>query len=63
VVARLFRISSPFHRQVESDVEHIEILDAVLRRDVQAAQSAMLGIPVDRDRSFRPIVTDDSGLS
>jgi DNA-binding GntR family transcriptional regulator len=41
VVARLFRISSPFHRQVESDVEHIEILDAVLRRDVQAAQSAM----------------------
>lgn len=22
-----------------------------------------LGIPVDRDHSFRPIVTDDSGLS
>jgi hypothetical protein len=22
----------------------------------------LMGIPVDRDRSFRPIVTDDSGL-
>ncbi len=41
VVARLFRISSPFHRQAESDEEHIEILDAVRRRDILAAQSAM----------------------
>lgn len=41
VVARLFRISSPFHRQAESDEEHIAIIDAVIRRDVQAAQSAM----------------------
>ena len=27
------------------------------------ALSCRMGIPVDRDRSFRPIVTDDSGLS
>jgi DNA-binding GntR family transcriptional regulator len=41
VVARLFRISSPFHRQSESDVEHIEIMDAVMQRDVKSAQAAM----------------------
>lgn len=41
VVARLFRISSPFHRQAESDEEHIEIMDAVLKRDVKMAQAAM----------------------
>ena len=41
VVARLFRISSPFHRQAESDEEHIEIIDAVIRREVKAAQAAM----------------------
>ncbi len=41
MVARLFRISSPFHRQAESDEEHIEIIDAVMRRDVAAAQAAM----------------------
>lgn len=41
VVARLFRISSPFHRQAESDEEHIEIMDAVIRRDVKSAQAAM----------------------
>jgi DNA-binding GntR family transcriptional regulator len=41
VVARLFRISSPFHRQAETDGEHIEIMDAVMRRDVKAAQAAM----------------------
>lgn len=40
-VARLFRISSPFHRQSETDEEHIDIMDAVMRRDVPAAQSAM----------------------
>lgn len=41
MVARLFRISSPFHRQAESDEEHIEIMDAVMRRDIKSAQSAM----------------------
>lgn len=41
VVARLFRISSPFHRQVEGDEEHIEIMDAVMRRDARSAQLAM----------------------
>ena len=41
VVARLFRISSPFHRQAESDEEHIEIMNAVMRRDINAAQFAM----------------------
>ena len=28
-----------------------------------ASRESVVGIPVDRDRSFRPIVTDDSGLS
>ncbi len=41
MVARLFRISSPYHRQVEGDEEHIEIMDAVMRRDVKSAQAAM----------------------
>ena len=41
MVARLFRISSPFHRQAESDEEHIEIMDAVMQRDVVSAQAAM----------------------
>lgn len=41
VVARLFRISSPFHRQIESDEEHLEIMDAVIRRDTRSAQAAM----------------------
>lgn len=41
VVARLFRISSPFHRQPEIDEEHIVIMNAVIRRDVKSAQSAM----------------------
>lgn len=41
VVARLFRISSPFHRQAESDEEHIEIMEAVLKRDTATAQAAM----------------------
>jgi hypothetical protein len=30
---------------------------------VSAVVTALLGIPVDRDRSFRRIVTGDSGLS
>jgi len=41
VVARLFRISSPFHRQAEIDEEHIEIMNAVVRRDIKSAQFAM----------------------
>ena len=41
VVARLFRISSVLHRQSENDDEHLAILDAVTRRDVEAAKSAM----------------------
>ncbi|MGA1288617.1 MAG: GntR family transcriptional regulator [Rubrivivax sp.] len=41
VVARLFRLSSPYHRQSESDDEHVEILEAVMRRDVASAQAAM----------------------
>ena len=41
VVARLFRISTPFHRQAEGDEEHLEILDAVLKRDAKSAQTAM----------------------
>lgn len=42
VVARLFRISSAFHRQTEIDGEHLVILDAVASRDVEAAKAAML---------------------
>jgi DNA-binding GntR family transcriptional regulator len=41
MVARLFRLSSPFHRQAETDEEHIEVMDAVMRRDVATAQAAM----------------------
>lgn len=41
VVARLFRISTPFHRQTESDEEHVEIMEAVIKRDVKSAQAAM----------------------
>ena len=41
VVARLFRISSSFHRQVESDEEHIAIIEAVIKRDVSSARKAM----------------------
>ena len=41
VVARLFRISTPFHRQTESDEEHVEIMEAVMKRDVKSAQAAM----------------------
>ena len=41
VVARLFRLSSPYHRQSESDDEHVEILEAVMRRDAASAQAAM----------------------
>lgn len=42
VVARLFRISSAFHRKTENDGEHLAILDAAARRDVGAAKAAML---------------------
>ena len=40
-MARLFRISTPFHRQTESDEEHLEIMEAVMRRDIKSAQAAM----------------------
>lgn len=42
VVARLFRISSTFHRKSEIDTEHRAVLEAVERRDVAAAKAAML---------------------
>ncbi|QCO06193.1 GntR family transcriptional regulator [Azospirillum argentinense] len=42
VVARLFRISSAFHRKGEIDTEHRAVLEAVERRDVTAAKAAML---------------------
>ncbi|TWA70143.1 GntR family transcriptional regulator [Azospirillum brasilense] len=42
VVARLFRISSVFHRKSEIDTEHRAVLEAVERRDVAAAKAAML---------------------
>jgi DNA-binding GntR family transcriptional regulator len=41
MVARLFRISSPFHRSHEIVDEHQRILDAVIRRDVTSALVAM----------------------
>jgi len=41
VIARLFRISSRFHRQAEFDSEHLAIIEAVERRDAQAAKAAM----------------------
>lgn len=42
VVARLFRISSPFHRKSEIDSEHLAIIEAAERRDSEAAKAAML---------------------
>ena len=42
VIARLFRISSALHRQGEIDGEHLAILEAVERRDAEAAKAAML---------------------
>jgi DNA-binding GntR family transcriptional regulator len=42
VVARLFRISSPFHRLAEIDSEHLAIIEAAERRDAEAAKTAML---------------------
>jgi len=42
VTARLFRISSAFHRKGEIDGEHLAILEAVESRDVTAAKTAML---------------------
>jgi len=41
VVARLFRISSPFHRKAEIDGEHLAIIDAVAARDATRAKAAM----------------------
>ncbi|MHA7061376.1 GntR family transcriptional regulator [Azospirillum argentinense] len=42
VVARLFRISSAFHRKGEIDTEHRAVLEAVERRDAAEAKAAML---------------------
>ncbi len=42
VVARLFRISSAFHRKREIDAEHRAVLEAAERRDAAAAKAAML---------------------
>jgi len=42
MVARLFRISSVFHRKREIDAEHRAVLEAVERRDADAAKAAML---------------------
>jgi DNA-binding GntR family transcriptional regulator len=41
VIARLFRISSRFHRKPEFDSEHLAIIEAVERRDASAAKAAM----------------------
>ncbi|MDR3519099.1 MAG: GntR family transcriptional regulator [Azospirillaceae bacterium] len=41
VTARLFRISSVFHRKAEIDEEHLAIIEAAERRDVPAAKAAM----------------------
>ena len=42
VTARLFRISSAFHRKREIDAEHRAVLDAAERRAAAAAKAAML---------------------
>ncbi len=41
-------------------------IDSIIERSKQWTrhrEAMQMGIPVDRDRSFRRIVTDDSGLS
>jgi DNA-binding GntR family transcriptional regulator len=41
VIARLFRISSRYHRKREFDSEHLAIIEAIERRDSLAAKAAM----------------------
>ncbi|WP_407316237.1 GntR family transcriptional regulator [Pseudomonas sp. nanlin1] len=39
--ARLFRLHSPLHRQKENHEEHLDVIDALRRRDAQAGTAAM----------------------
>jgi len=39
--ARLFRLHSPLHRQKENQHEHLAILDALRKKDVEGAKGAM----------------------
>jgi DNA-binding GntR family transcriptional regulator len=63
VVARLFRISSTLHRKDEADSEHLAILEAVERRDADAAKAAMLAHLRNLQDDVRRAIAAEADLS
>jgi DNA-binding GntR family transcriptional regulator len=63
VTARLFRISSAFHRKGEIDGEHLAVLEAVERRDVAAAKAAMLSHLRNLQDDVRRAIADEANPS
>lgn len=60
VIARLFRISSAFHRKGENDSEHLAILEAAERRDAAAAKLAMLSHLRNLQDDARRAIADEA---
>lgn len=60
VTARLFRISSTFHRKREIDAEHRAVLDAAERRDAAAATAAMLAHLRNLQDDARRAIADEA---
>jgi DNA-binding GntR family transcriptional regulator len=60
VIARLFRISTAFHRKREIDSEHLAILEAAERRDVAAAKAAMLSHLRNLQDDARRAIAEDA---
>ena len=53
----------PKEQEVKNSDVYEKNLDTFTLENQGVAKVDEVGIPVDRDRSFRAIVTDDSGLS
>jgi len=60
VIARLFRISTSFHRKDEIDSEHLAILEAAERRDAEAAKAAMLTHLRNLQEDARRAIADEA---
>lgn len=60
VIARLFRISTSFHRKDEIDGEHLAILEAAERRDAEAAKAAMLTHLRNLQEDARRAIADEA---
>jgi len=60
VIARLFRISTSFHRKGEIDSEHLAILVAAERRDAEAAKAAMLTHLRNLQEDARRAIADEA---